>query len=151
MNPVNLGTFGVMFAMDLVAIALVAYGLYFRRHARRDLLATFTVFNVGLFLVLTVLSVRQAGIGVGFGLFAILSIIRIRSDEFSNTELAYCFLAMVLAVVNALGVGRNPVAVADLTFTLMLNLAAILVVAVMDSRSLSRGTGRRQITLDTIH
>ncbi len=43
--------------------------------------------------------------GVGFGLFAVLSIVRLRSEPFSNRELAYFFVALVLALVCAIDLG----------------------------------------------
>ena len=43
--------------------------------------------------------------GVGFGLFAVLSIVRLRSEPFSNRELAYFFVALVLALVSAIDLG----------------------------------------------
>src|SRR3989337_27073 len=61
-------------AIDLVAIAVLAYGIYYRRHRRRDLVVIYAMFNVGLFLALVVISNGNISAGVGFGLFAVLSI-----------------------------------------------------------------------------
>ena len=47
--------------------------------------------------------------GVGFGLFAVLSIVRLRSEPFSNRELAYFFVALVLALVCAIDLGASRV------------------------------------------
>lgn len=150
-TPAHLSSFLVHFAANLVALAIIAYGLYFRRHSRRDLLMTYATINIGLFLVMTIFSLSEAGIGVGFGLFAILSIIRIRSEEFSTTELSYVFSTLAIALINAFGVGQALPGVFDLLFLLLLNAIAIMVVYVMDHPRLLRKVGRQQITLDTIH
>lgn len=55
------------FMIDLVATVLIVYVLYYRRHGRRDLLMPYLAFNVGLFLVLTMLSLHQTGLGIGIG------------------------------------------------------------------------------------
>jgi hypothetical protein len=144
-------SFFVHFAADLLAISLVAFFIYFRRHSRRDLLMAYTTINVGLFLVMTVISIEETGIGVGFGLFAILSIIRIRSEEFNNTELGYAFVALVIALINAFGVARFSPDPINALFVLALNGTAVLVVYIMDHPRLLRQVGRQQITLDTIH
>lgn len=151
MTTEHLASFFVHFAADLVVIMFVAFMIYFQRHSRRDLLMAYTSFNIGLFLVMTVISVEETGIGVGFGLFAILSIIRIRSEEFSNTELAYAFVVLVIALINAFGVGDTAPSTLDILFVVLLNLVAVLVVYVMDHPSLLRRVGRQQITLDRIH
>lgn len=147
----HLSSFIVHFAANLIALATIAYGLYFRRHSRRDLLMTYATINIGLFLVMTIFSLHDAGIGVGFGLFAILSIIRIRSEEFSTTELSYVFSILAIALINAFGIGQQLPGLYDLLFLLLLNSIAILVVYVMDHPRLLRKVGRQQITLDTIH
>jgi len=147
----NIASFGAHFAANLIAIAVVAYGIYFQRYSRRDLLMAYTSLNIGLFLVMTIISLHQTGLGVGFGLFAILSIIRIRSEEFSITELAYAFIGLAIALINALGVTEEMPTLLDGLFILILNTAAVLVVYVMDHPRLLRRVGRRQITLDTIH
>lgn len=150
-TPSHLTSFLVHFAANLVALFIIAYGLYFRRHSRRDLLMTYVTINIGLFLVMTIFSLSDASIGVGFGLFAILSIIRIRSEELSTTELSYVFSTLAIALVNTFGVGRALPGAFDLLFLLLLNTIAVLVVYVMDHPRLLRKVGRQQITLDTIH
>ena len=44
------------FAIDVIAIAVLAYGVYYRRHGRQDLFVIFALFNVGLFLALVVIT-----------------------------------------------------------------------------------------------
>jgi uncharacterized protein DUF4956 len=68
-------------ASDLAAIGLLAYVVYFRRYHRRDLLLAYVALNVGVLAVTVLLDGAQAGIGLGLGLFGILSIIRLRSTR----------------------------------------------------------------------
>ena len=98
-------------AIDVVAIAVLAYGLYYRRHGRRDLVVIYSMFNIGLFLALIVISSGNVSIGVGFGLFAVLSIVRLRSEPFTNGELAYFFVALVLGLVNGIDLGSTGLAI----------------------------------------
>jgi hypothetical protein len=63
--------------------------------------------NIGLVAVLTALIAMPhggtSGLTVGFGLFAVLSIVRLRSEASSLTEVAYFFTALALGVVNGVG------------------------------------------------
>ena len=86
----------------LCALAL-GYLLYFRRYQRHDLAFVYVAFNLGVFAALSVISGGRITAAVGFGLFGILSIIRLRSETFDNVEIGYFFLALVLALVNGLG------------------------------------------------
>jgi hypothetical protein len=92
-------------ALDLLAVSGLVYGLFLPRHRRMDLAVVYALFNVGLFLALVVISAGEVSMGVGFGLFAVLSIVRLRSEPFSNRELAYFFVALVLALVTAIDLG----------------------------------------------
>ena len=150
-SPAHMASFFAHFATDLVAITLIAYFIYFRRHARRDLLMAYTTLNIGLFLVMTVISLQEAGAMVGFGLFAILSIIRIRSEEYNNTELAYAFMILVVGLVNAFGVTKSAPTLISGAFVLVLNAIAITVVYVMDHPRLLRHVAQQRITLDKIY
>ena len=104
----SLSTHGDVLArmgLDLLAICALVYGLFLPRHRRTDLVVVYALFNVGLFLALVVISAGEVSMGVGFGLFAVLSIVRLRSEPFSNRELAYFFVALVLALVSAIDLG----------------------------------------------
>jgi len=150
-TPTLLTSFFVHLAADVVSIAIVAYLIYFRRHSRRDLLMVYTTLNIGLFLAMTVIDLQETAMGVGFGLFAILSIVRLRSEEFSNSELGYIFVSLIIALINALGITDATPGPLDGLFILVLNLTAILAVYIMDHPRLLRQVGRQQIILDTIH
>lgn len=147
----HLESFLAHFTIDVIAITCVAFFIYFRRYSRRDLLMAYTTLNIGLFLVMSVISLHDTGIGVGFGLFAILSIIRIRSEEFTNTEIGYTFVALVIGLVNAFGVANSSPGFIDMVFVILLNVVSVLVVYIMDHPRLLQSVGRQQIILDRIH
>ncbi len=130
-------------AIDLVAIGVLAYGIYYRRHRRQDLFVIYAMFNVGLFLALVVISAGNVSAGVGFGLFAVLSIVRLRSEPFTNGELAYFFVALVLGLVNGLELGDPAVAAA-------LSAIAVAAAAVIDHPRLLRRTRALEVTLESI-
>ena len=92
--------------VDLVAIAVLTFGVYFPRHHRRDLMAAFLGVNIGVLAAAMVLGSTTVGAGLGLGLFGVLSIIRLRSDEIAQHEVAYYFAALALGLLAGLG---NPI------------------------------------------
>ncbi|ALV46691.1 permease [Arthrobacter alpinus] len=94
----------IFVAADLVAIMVMTFGMYLRRHRRRDLVVSYLGINVGVLAVATALSSSAAGVGLGLGLFGVLSIIRLRSTELSQHEVAYYFSALALGLIAGLGV-----------------------------------------------
>lgn len=75
----------LIIGVDLVAIAVLAFGVYFPRHHRRDLVVAFLGINVGVLATTMVLGSSTVGAGLGLGLFGVLSIIRLRSSTRSPT------------------------------------------------------------------
>ncbi|KUL33550.1 DUF4956 domain-containing protein [Streptomyces regalis] len=104
----------VLVAVDLAAISLLTFGVYFPRHHRRDLIAAFLGVNMGVLAVAITLTSASVGIGLGMGLFGVLSIIRLRSYEIAQHEIAYYFSALALGLLAGL-----PASVNVLTMALM--------------------------------
>lgn len=92
----------IMIGLDVVAITVLAFGIYFPRHHRRDLVVAFLGVNVGVLAVSIVLAESTIGAGLGLGLFGVLSIIRLRSSEIAQHEVAYYFAALALGLLAGL-------------------------------------------------
>jgi hypothetical protein len=129
---------------DIAAIFLLAYGLYFRRHRRADLLLGYVALNIGLFVAMSLLTTVPLDISLGFGLFAILSIIRLRSTSVTQQEVAYYFVALVMGLVNGLGLEDRRLMVA-------INVVLLLTMLVVDGRPLRDRARRLDVTLDVVH
>ena len=130
--------------VDLAVAGILIGALFVPRHARRDLAVVYATFNIALFAVISVISVRHVSVGLGFGLFAVLSIVRLRSEPFDNVELAYFFMSLVLGLIN--GLERIPLA-----YTAMLNVLILMTMLLVDHPSLHTTTIRRRVTLDEIY
>lgn len=96
-----------MFAFDLVAISVMVFGLYFPRHRRRDLVVAYLGVNVGVLAVADALNSTGIASGLGLGLFGVLSIIRLRSTELDQEEVAYYFAALALGLLGGLTVAPD--------------------------------------------
>jgi hypothetical protein len=128
-----------------VAIAVLAYGIYFRRYCRSDLLLAYVALNVGVFTVTAILAnLGEAGLGLGLGLFGILSIIRLRSDTITQEEVAYYFVALAVGLVNGL---QPPV----WWVGPLLSGTLLAIMYVVDSPRVTRRTQRLTVTLDAAY
>ena len=92
----------MLIALDCIAIAVLTFGIYFPRHHRRDLVVAFLGVNIGVLAVSMTLGSSTVGAGLGLGLFGVLSIIRLRSDEIAQHEVAYYFAALALGLLSGL-------------------------------------------------
>ena len=126
---------------NLVAVGILVFGLYVPRHRRRDLVAAFLGVNVGVMAVSSILADSAIGMGLGLGLFGILSIIRLRSEELAQHEIAYYFSALALGLLGGLAPSATWV-----TGALMTLIVAVMYAA--DHPALLRGYRRQLLVLD---
>jgi Domain of unknown function (DUF4956) len=133
----------VRLALDAGAIAILAFALYYRRHHRSDLAVLLCLFNLGVFLAVVVIVGGEFGVSAGLGLFAVLSVMRMRSETFSARELGYFFTALALAILHAVDAG-------GLGFSLALAAAALAAVALVDHPRLTRATRTMEVTVELV-
>ncbi|AKE40371.1 Uncharacterised protein [Corynebacterium kutscheri] len=131
-----------MIAIDLVAISVLVLALYYPKHRRADLVVAFFGVNIGVLAVSTVLATSTVSSGLGLGLFGVLSIIRLRSSEISQREVAYYFSALALGLIA--GLTSTPAAM-----PLAMMVLIIAVMAITDTTLTSRNSiETQQIQLD---
>ena len=126
---------------DLVAVTILVFGLFLPRHGRRDLIMAYLVVNVGVMAVASALITSTVSAGLGLGLFGVLSIIRLRSQELAQHEVAYYFAALALGLLGGLGS-------TSLGIVLGLMAMIVLAVAVGDALGGSARTCRQTLVLD---
>ena len=89
---------------DLIAISLLVFGVYFPRHRHRDMIVAYLGINVGVLAISAALSSMEVSLGTAVGLFGVLSIIRLRSDELDQRQVAYYFGALALGLLGGASV-----------------------------------------------
>ncbi|AZS36285.1 hypothetical protein CVS47_00886 [Microbacterium lemovicicum] len=114
----------LLITADIVAAGILSFALYYRRHRRRDLVVAFLGVNIGVLAVTTVLGSSEVAVGLGLGLFGVLSIIRLRSSEVSQREVAYYFSALALGLVSGLPTAQPWIPLSLMTLVLVVMWAA---------------------------
>lgn len=129
--------------IDVGAMLILIFGMYYLRYRDKELTTTASMFNVFTFAVLSVLSSVDFSVAAGFGLFAILSLFSLRSEAISKVEITYFFGAIALAVITSVQ-GTSLEFVAG-------TVAMVLVGAfVIDHPRVLRSADSIKITLDKI-
>ena len=86
------------FGIDVLAMVALVFGMYYRRYRDKELVTAAALFNIFAFAVLTILSSVEFSVAAGFGLFAILALFSLRSEQISKTEITYFFGSVAIAV-----------------------------------------------------
>ena len=123
----DFGAFLLGFGFNLlVALIIVRFIYYPATHDKRYVF-TFLAFNTIIFFVVSLMSSIEIGIGVGFGLFAIFSILRYRTDPIPVREMTYLFVIAAIPVMNTAALAGEvwPQIIAA-------NLATIMILLVLE-------------------
>ncbi len=99
----NLINFLLGFALNLIASIVIIRFIYYPSNQNKPYVFTFMALGTTLFFVLSLLTSIELSVGVGFGLFAIFSILRYRTDTIPIRDMTYLFVIAALSVMNAAG------------------------------------------------
>src|SRR5690606_7701482 len=131
------------FAIDIAAMVALVFGMYYRRYRDKELVTAAAMFNIFAFAVLTILSSVEFSVAAGFGLFAILALFSLRSEQISKTEITYFFGSVAIAVICS---------VQGTTLEFVATVAALILLAawIIDHPRILRSADGVKITLDKI-
>lgn len=131
------------FTLDIVAMTLLIFGMYYRRYRDKELATSASLFNIFAFAVLTILSSVEFSVAAGFGLFAILALFSLRSEQITKTEITYFFGSIALAVICSV-LGTSLLLVGTI-------VGFVLIAAwIIDHPRMLKSVGSAKLTLDSI-
>lgn len=115
------------FALNLAVAVLIIRCIYYPATQEKAYVFTFLAFNTVIYFVISLLTSVELSVGAGFGLFAIFSILRYRTDPIPIREMTYLFVLVALPVVNSLA---SPLTA--LPMLLFVNVTMIAVLFVLE-------------------
>lgn len=87
--------------IDLVAVSVIVYSIYLPNYKKRDHLFTFFMFNVVIYIITYLLSKVEMSFGAAFGLFAVFSLLRYRTENISEKDMTYLLLFIAMGLINS--------------------------------------------------
>jgi hypothetical protein len=93
--------YGIRLLIDLVSTYVLMQFVYFRFYKNKDLLFTYFVFNIVIFTISFLLNRVEISMGAAFGLFAVFSMLRYKTEEISIKDMTYLFLTIAIGIVSA--------------------------------------------------
>ena len=129
--------------LDVLSMLVLVGWLYRRRSAAPEMALLLSALNIGLFAAVVAIGTGSFPTGVGFGLFGLLSLVRLRSAAFTLKDMAYTFVALVLGLVNGLP-ERN------IGVVVFLDLILLVVIWMTDETRVGTTSRVMRLTLDSV-
>ena len=129
MNILGLEFF-IRFGIHAVALLILLRFTFFRFSNDRDSLFSFSLFGHGVFIVAGLLHNVDISMGFAFGLFAVFSMLRYRTESISVRNMTYLFLVIVISLISSVG----PVSPSELA---IINALICAITALCETRFLA--------------
>lgn len=98
--------FFMRLSIDFIAALILIRLIYYRIYKNREFFFTFFIFNIIIFLITYLLNKVDMSMGAAFGLFAVFSMLRYRTEGISMKDMTYLFLVIAMGLINAVSKGN---------------------------------------------
>lgn len=115
----------IRFGINIISVLILVRFVYFKYYKKTDLFLSFLGFNLIIFLISYLFNKVNMTMGAAFGLFAVFSILRIRTEGIETKDMTYLFMAISIGLINAVSNG-------SLLELCSINLTIIIAVILID-------------------
>ena len=141
---------GMRLIIDLVTVYILLRGIYQKVYHKTDLFFTFYTINLVIFLVCFLLNKVDLSMGAAFGLFAVFSMLRYKTEEIAIKDMSYLFLVIAIGLISAVAKVKGAGDVYDYCFLLGINTVILCISFMIDYKKQSRIEQVQTITYDNI-
>jgi hypothetical protein len=92
----------VRFFLNIIFACILICLIFSKEHRIREYSFCFFISNILIFMVTSLLASVKVKTGFAFGLFAILSILRYRTEQINIREMTFLFASIIMGVINSL-------------------------------------------------
>jgi hypothetical protein len=132
-------------ALNLLVVVLIVRFVYYPVTQDKTYVFTFLAFNTVIYFVMGLLTSAELSVGVGFGLFAIFSVLRYRTDEMPIREMTYLFIVIALPVMNSVMMSD-----ANITRLLIANGTVVALLYALEKEWGFHFAGSKVVTYDRV-
>lgn len=135
----------IKFFITLFVLFVVIRLIYFRFSRKEEDMFTFFLMGIMIFMICSLLQGVEVKIGMALGLFAVFSILRFRTSNFSSKSMAYFFTVIGISAINALVTFPHPA-----RGIILVNSIIILTVLFLEIYLKKRTYTRHQLIYDKL-
>jgi hypothetical protein len=138
---------GIMwrFAITIVFLVILIRGIYFRYSGKEKFLFSFFLMGIIAFFIVSILRSVYIEMGMGFGLFAVFGLLRLRTRNFTEKDMAYTFTTFGISVINSLKLLKFP-----LLGVLIINIIIVLTAYLLEEFVLKYKIETHEIIYDKL-
>jgi len=128
--------------IDVATIMIIIFFIYYKSCRKKELFFTYFIFNISIFLLTFLLNQVKMSMGAAFGLFAVFSMLRYRTEGISVKDMTYLFIVIAIGLISAIQLDYYELAI--------INGILILATFLLDGNMLFKHESFRQIQYEKI-
>lgn len=136
--------------IDMLSVIVLIRFIYYPIYKHRELFFTFFIFNLIIFLITFLLNKVELSMGAAFGLFAVFSMLRYRTEDISIKDMTYLFLTIALGLVSAVIKVKNTADLYENCFLICINGIVLLITYLLESSVLMKKESMQQLVYENI-
>ncbi|MFM9943933.1 MAG: DUF4956 domain-containing protein [Bacteroidia bacterium] len=125
---------GFRLLIDIVSVFILVRLVYFPIYKKRDMFFTYFIFNCVIFLICFLLNKVELSMGAAFGLFAVFSMLRYRTEDISLKDMTYLFLVIAMGLIAAVSKIKGATENYELLFLVCVNATLILLTWLLEGK-----------------
>lgn len=141
---------GFRLLIDLVTVFILVRYIYFPIYRHREFFFMFVIFNLIIFLISFLLNKVELSMGAAFGLFAVFSMLRYRTENISIKDMTYLFLTIAIGLVCAVTKIKGAPDSFEYLFLVGVNVVILLITYLLESRMFSKREMIKTIVYENI-
>lgn len=124
--------------IDLVSVFLLVRVIYYPIYKHRELFFTYFIFNLVIFLISFLLNKVDLSMGAAFGLFAVFSMLRYKTEEIAIKDMTYLFLVIAIGLISAVTKIKGADDTIEYMFLIAVNVVILLITWLLESNLLMK-------------
>lgn len=136
--------------IDLLSVSALIGLVYYPNYKNRELFFTFFIFNIIIFFISYLLNKVDLSMGAAFGLFAVFSMLRYRTEDISIKDMTYLFLTIAIGLICAVTKVKDASDFFEYVFLFILNGMILLVTFILESKTVMRKESVKIILYENI-
>jgi len=136
--------------IDLSAIFILIRFIYYPIYKHRELFFTYFIFNIIIFLISFLLNKVDLSMGAAFGLFAVFSMLRYKTEEIAIKDMTYLFLVIAIGLVSAVTKIKDTADEIEYIFLIGINVVVLIVTYLLESNIFMKKENVKTILYENI-
>ncbi len=144
------GKIGFRLLIDIASVFVLVRMIYYPLYKHRELFFTFFIFNLIIFLISFLLNKVDLSMGAAFGLFAVFSMLRYRTEDISIKDMTYLFLCIAIGLVSAVTKIKDAPDSLEYLFLGCVNIVVLAITYLLESSVLMKKEMAKEIIYENI-